>query len=106
MFEPDDYRTCHNCGKETYIDFRKLCQQCYTSSNKNIDNFIKYTQLSGLKFYLKIKPELQPCPHLEWVPYHNFLDIKYIAEGGFLRQLLKLTYQLKSKFVIKCYGAT
>ncbi|RHZ47028.1 hypothetical protein Glove_595g7 [Diversispora epigaea] len=104
MFEPDDYRTCHNCGKETYIDLRKLCQQCYTS---------------------------------EWVPYNKFLDIEYIAEGGFskifkatwnlngqkrhivLKALnnsknantkflneLKLTYQLKSKFVIKCYGAT
>ncbi|RHZ58784.1 hypothetical protein Glove_368g33 [Diversispora epigaea] len=133
MFEPVDYCACHNCGKETYIDLRKLCEQCYTSGNKNIDNFIKHTQLSGLKFYLKTKP----CPYLEWVPYNNFLDIEYIAEGGFskifkatcnlngqkrhivLKTLndsknadtkflneLKLTYQLKSKFVIKCYGAT
>ncbi|RHZ58767.1 hypothetical protein Glove_368g4 [Diversispora epigaea] len=141
MFEPADYRICHNCGKETYIDIRKLCQQCYTSGNKNIDNFIKHTQISGLKLFLKeyhkLKPELQPYLYLEWVPFNNFLDIEYIAEGGFskifkatwnlnfqkrnivLKVLnysknvdtkflneLKLTYQLKSKFVIKCYGAT
>ncbi|RHZ58769.1 hypothetical protein Glove_368g6 [Diversispora epigaea] len=143
MFEPDDYRICHNCGKITYIDIRRLCEQCYTSGNKNIDNFIKHTQISGLKLslkeYYKIKPELQPYLYLEWVPFNNFLDIEYIAEGGFskiykatweknsngqkkncvLKVLnnsknvdtkflneLKLTYQLKSKFLIKCYGAT
>ncbi|CAG8466474.1 4551_t:CDS:2, partial [Diversispora eburnea] len=120
MFEPVDYRTCHNCEKETYIDHKKLCQKCYKSGNKNIDKFIKHTQ-----------------PYLVWVPYNNFLNIKYIAEGGFskifkanwnsngqkrhivLKALnnsknadtkflneLKLNYELKSKFVIKCYGAT
>ncbi|RHZ45728.1 hypothetical protein Glove_658g26 [Diversispora epigaea] len=33
MFKPDEYRTCHNCGKVTYIDIRKLCQQCYANGN-------------------------------------------------------------------------
>ncbi|RHZ88780.1 hypothetical protein Glove_21g200 [Diversispora epigaea] len=137
MFEPNDYHICKNCGKVTYIDIRKLCQQCYTSGNKNIDNFIKHTQLS-IKFNLnKIRPELQS--YLEWVRFNNFLDIEPIAEGGFSRiykatwrknsngqkrrivlkvlndsknadtkflNELKLTYRLKSKFVIKCYGAT
>ncbi|RHZ58798.1 hypothetical protein Glove_368g45 [Diversispora epigaea] len=141
MFEPDDYRNCLNCGEVTYIDIKKLCQQCYTSGNKNIDNFIKHTQISGLKLclkeYHKLKPKLQPYLYLEWVPFNNFSDIEYIAAGGFskifkatlnlngqkrhivLKVLnysknvdtkflneLKLTYQLKSKFVIKCYGAT
>ncbi|RHZ58790.1 hypothetical protein Glove_368g34 [Diversispora epigaea] len=117
MFEPDDYRICHNCGEVTYIDIRKLCEQCYTSGNKNIDNFIKHTQISGLRLSLKeyrLKPKLQPYLYLEWVPFNNFLDIEYIAEvlnnsknvdTKFLNEL-KLTYQLKSKFVIKCYGAT
>ncbi|RHZ58764.1 hypothetical protein Glove_368g26 [Diversispora epigaea] len=141
MFEPDDYRTCHNCDEVAIIDIRKLCEQCYTSGNKKIDNFITDTQLSGLILFLKeykiIKPKSQPYPYLVWVSFNNFSDIKYIAEGGFskifkatwnlngqkrdivLKVLnysknadtkflneLKLIYQLKSKFVIKCYGAT
>ncbi|RHZ50929.1 hypothetical protein Glove_487g11 [Diversispora epigaea] len=100
MFEPDDYRTCLNCGEVTYIDIRKLCQQCYTSGNKNIDNFIKHTQLSGLKLYLKeyhkLKPELQPYLYLEWVPFNNFLDIEYIAEGGFSK-IFKATWNLNGQ---------
>ncbi|RHZ58757.1 hypothetical protein Glove_368g28 [Diversispora epigaea] len=140
MLEPADLNTCQNCGEVTYIDIKKLCQQCYTSGNKNIDNFIKHTQISGLRLSLKeyrLKPKLQPYLYLEWVPFNNFSDIEYIAAGGFsnifkaiwnlngqkkhivLKVLnysknvdtkflneLKLIYQLRSKFVIKCYGAT
>ena len=44
--------------------------QFYTSGNRVVDDFIKYTQIN----YINI---------MEFVPYNQFNDIKYIAEGGF-----------------------
>ncbi|RHZ58761.1 hypothetical protein Glove_368g22 [Diversispora epigaea] len=99
MLEPADLNTCQNCGEVTYIDIKKLCQQCYTSGNKNIDNFIKHTQISGLRLSLKeyrLKPKLQPYLYLEWVPFNNFSDIEYIAAGGFSK-FFKATLNLNGQ---------
>ncbi|RHZ49432.1 hypothetical protein Glove_521g12 [Diversispora epigaea] len=94
-------------------------------AKKNIlqDNYVNNVLLSVA--YINNIP-------LEWVPFDNFYDIKYIAKSGFsqiyngiceyrLKHVvlndsqnvdkeflngLKLIYQFKSKFVIKCHGVT
>jgi len=45
----------------------------YKSGNKVVDDFIRYTQINS---YLKVEI-------IEFVPYDQFKDIEFIAEGGF-----------------------
>jgi hypothetical protein len=63
---------------------RRWCQPCnakrfkdnfinWTSGNKDIDEFIKQSQLNAVYY--------RNC--LEWIPFEKFQNITYIAEGGF-----------------------
>src|SRR5581483_9789227 len=45
----------------------------WTSANKEIDELIRYTQLSAT----------QACDYLEWIPFEKFEMVKYIGSGGF-----------------------
>ncbi|EXX72470.1 hypothetical protein RirG_069060 [Rhizophagus irregularis DAOM 197198w] len=45
----------------------------WTSGNKDIDEFIQQSQLNTVYY--------RNC--LEWIPYENFQNITYMAEGGF-----------------------
>src|SRR5436190_14391025 len=82
-----NYGLCKECNQpNTGSDFRGYywCQSCnskhfqqdfnkWTSGNKEIDEFIQKFQLNAT------------CSQevLEWIPYENFSDIKYLAKGGF-----------------------
>ena len=62
-------RWCQSCNSKHFQqDFNK-----WTSGNKEIDKFIQQFQLNATCRY----------EALEWVPYENFYDIKYLAKGGF-----------------------
>ncbi|GES96341.1 kinase-like domain-containing protein [Rhizophagus clarus] len=78
------YRKCKECNKTRRIfDVEyQICFLCYNlkiilkpeqSGNKVIDNFIRYTQIN--KAITKGK--------MEFVPYDQFKNIEFIAEGGF-----------------------
>ena len=77
-----NYPYCEDCNQNyTGVDWCKECnakhfQQNFekgTSGNIDIDKFIQETQLSANKSE-KV---------LEWIPYDRFLNIEYIAKGGF-----------------------
>ncbi len=53
----------------------------YKSGNKIVDDFIKYTQ-SEL-FIQSTQSKLEFNMMMEFVPYNQFEDIEFIAEGGF-----------------------
>ncbi|GES87805.1 kinase-like domain-containing protein [Rhizophagus clarus] len=75
--------TCNNCKKRrTIYENRQTCQMCYkimiiikpkSSGNEVIEDFIKYTQRDYVRAGGK----------MEYVPYDQFKDIEFIAEGGF-----------------------
>ncbi|GBB91323.1 hypothetical protein RclHR1_18540002 [Rhizophagus clarus] len=60
---------CQPCNAKRFTDNFKN----WTSGNKDIDEFIKQSQINAV-YYTK-------C--LEWIPFENFQNINYIAEGGF-----------------------
>ncbi|GBC09450.1 hypothetical protein RclHR1_08880003 [Rhizophagus clarus] len=62
----ESHQICHVCYK---IKLKNVKQ----SGNKIIDDFIRYTQINLIKDTGK----------LEFVPYDQFKNIKFIAEGGF-----------------------
>src|ERR1044071_6960265 len=75
---------CDGCKKKRkrFEEDHKFCRVCYISNtsfkptgNKAIDDFIKGTQCDDFKDYGRI----------ETVPYDQFKDIEFIAEGGFSR---------------------
>ena len=77
-----NFGLCYECSKPN--TGRRWCQSCnskhfqqdfnkWTSGNKEIDKFIQQFQLNAT-----CRQEA-----LEWVPYENFDDIKYLAKGGF-----------------------
>ncbi|RHZ61661.1 hypothetical protein Glove_346g78 [Diversispora epigaea] len=79
--------SCLKC-KRKLINSMQLCKRCFilekgylvvNSGNKNIDNFIKESQSSVNRF-------------LEWVPYDEFENIKYIGKGGFSK-IYKATWK-------------
>jgi len=45
----------------------------WTSGNKNIDEFIRQSQLNALSY----------ASNLEWIPFENFQNVTYITRGGF-----------------------
>src|SRR3989337_841456 len=76
------YEKCNECKKrrKPFKKDHKICRTCYRSNaifkpigNKIIDDFIKYTQCNLLKDDGK----------MESVPYDQFKDVEFIAEGGF-----------------------
>ena len=71
---------CSECNQKKLDVNHQVCRNCYKiktiykpSGNKVIDEFIKYTLINDNKFAGK----------MEFVPYDQFKDIEFIAEGGF-----------------------
>src|SRR3954464_6482342 len=59
-----------NCGE--FVSCNKCIKIKFISSgNKVVDDFIRYTQTNG------------SCWKMEFVPYNNFKDVEFFAEGGF-----------------------
>ena len=74
-------RICENCSQECLATlYCELCVQNYlkanfsnwSSGNDNIDNLIKKCQMETL----------MPEKVIEWIPYDNLQNIKYLTEGG------------------------
>src|SRR3954452_4012529 len=74
-------RICENCSQECLAtSYCELCVQNYlkanfsnwTSGNDSIDNLIKKCQMETLS----------PEKVIEWIPYNNLRNIKYLTEGG------------------------
>jgi hypothetical protein len=78
------YKKCNNCNRKrkTSEENHQICHVCHKiktvlkpkqSGNKVIGDFIRYTQVN----------HDEPGGKLEFVPYEQFKDIEFIAEGGF-----------------------
>ena len=74
-------RICENCNQECLATlYCELCVRNYlkanfpnwTSGNDDIDNLIRECQLETLN----------PQKVIEWIPYDNLQNIKYLTEGG------------------------
>ncbi|EXX51081.1 Skm1p [Rhizophagus irregularis DAOM 197198w] len=74
-------RICENCNKECLATL--FCEHCvrnylkanflnWTSRNDDIDNLVQECQLKTLG----------PSYIIEWIPYNNFQNIKYLTKGG------------------------
>ncbi|EXX60717.1 Kcc4p [Rhizophagus irregularis DAOM 197198w] len=74
-------RLCENCALECLATL--YCEHCvrtylknnfsnWTSGNSNIDNLIQECQMETFS----------PDRVIEWIPYNNLQDIKYITKGG------------------------
>jgi hypothetical protein len=75
-------RTCENCKEKCLATL--YCEFCvrnylkakfsnWTSGNDDIDNLIQKCQMETL----------HPQMIVEWVPYNNLKNIKYLTKGGF-----------------------
>ncbi|EXX69019.1 kinase-like domain-containing protein [Rhizophagus irregularis DAOM 181602=DAOM 197198] len=75
-------RICENCQDECLATL--YCEHCirnylkenfsnWTSGNNDVDNLIKKCQIKAL------------CPYkiIEWIPYNNLQNIKYLTKGGY-----------------------
>ncbi len=74
-------RICENCHEECLATL--YCEHCirnylktkfsnWTSGNNDIDNLIQKCQMKSIS----------PYNIMEWIPYHNFRNIKYLTKGG------------------------
>ena len=75
-------KKCNECNKrrKTLDKSHQICHVCYKlrkifkpSGNKVIDDFIRYTQINLTTVRGK----------MEFVPYEQFKNVEFIAEGGF-----------------------
>src|SRR6266542_5968787 len=75
-------RICENCNQKCLATlYCEYCVQNYlknkfsnwTSGNNDIDNLIKKCQMETLR----------PNTVIEWIPYNNLQNIKYLTRGGF-----------------------
>src|SRR5438034_8629664 len=75
-------RICENCNQECLATlYCEYCVQDYlkakfsnrTSRNNDIDNLIQKCQMETL----------MPEKIIEWIPYGNLQDVKYLTKGGF-----------------------
>ncbi|POG61604.1 kinase-like domain-containing protein [Rhizophagus irregularis DAOM 181602=DAOM 197198] len=75
-------RICENCNQECLATL--YCEYCirnylkgkfshWTSGNDDIDNLIQKCQMESL----------MPDVIIEWIPYNNLINIKYLTKGGF-----------------------
>jgi hypothetical protein len=75
-------RICENCAQKCLATL--YCEFCvrnylkanfsrWTSGNSDIDNLIQKCQMETL----------MPSIIVEWIPYNNLQNIKYLTEGGF-----------------------
>src|ERR1044072_3272733 len=77
------FRKCNGCKRRRkFLDeSHQVCNVCYNtanvackqSGNKVIDDFIRHTQVNYARKGGK----------LEFVPYDQFKDVEFIAEGGY-----------------------
>ena len=78
------YKKCNECKRrrKALDESHQICHVCYKlktivkpkqSGNKVIDDFIKHTQINYVVDSGK----------MEFVPYDQFKDVEFIAEGGF-----------------------
>ncbi|RGB42663.1 hypothetical protein C1646_750712 [Rhizophagus diaphanus] len=74
-------RNCENCQKECLAEL--YCEHCFrnyleaqfskwTSENEKIDNIIQKCQMETIS----------PDKIIEWIPYNNLQNIKYLTKGG------------------------
>jgi hypothetical protein len=74
-------RVCENCNQKCLATL--YCEYCvrnylkqnfsnWTSGNDDIDNLVKACQMKSL----------EPDSIVEWIPYNNFENIKYLTKGG------------------------
>src|SRR5207247_1344451 len=75
-------RICENCNQKCLATlYCEYCVQNYlkanfpnwTSGNNDIDNLIQKSQMETL----------MPNKVIEWIPYNNLQNIKYLTSGGF-----------------------
>jgi hypothetical protein len=82
MYNEGTKRICEICNKECLATL--FCEQCvrnylkinftnWTSGNDDIDKLIQKCQMKSL----------MPNMIVEWIPYSNLEDIKYLTKGGF-----------------------
>ena len=82
VFNEGTKRVCENCNQKCLATL--YCEYCvrnylkdnfsnWTSENDDIDNLIRECQIKTL------------LPHavIEWIPYNNLQNIKYLTKGGF-----------------------
>jgi hypothetical protein len=82
LFNEGERRTCEICKKKCLATL--YCEYCvrnylktnflnWTSGNKDIDNLIRKCQMETL----------YPKLIVEWIPFNNLRNIKYLTKGGF-----------------------
>src|SRR5688572_23891098 len=81
LFNEGTKRICENCNKECLATL--YCEYCvrnylkanfksWTSENNDIDNLIQKCQMETSR----------PNVVIEWIPYNNLQNIKYLTKGG------------------------
>src|SRR6266540_3686856 len=81
FFNEGKKRLCENCKQECLATL--YCEHCirnylkvnfsnWTSGNDDIDNLIQKCQLDSLS----------PDSIVEWIPYNNLQNFKYLTKGG------------------------
>ncbi|RIA96660.1 kinase-like domain-containing protein [Glomus cerebriforme] len=82
LFDSETKRVCENCNQECLATlYCECCIQNYlktnlsnwSSGNSSIDNLIRECQAKALH------PEMI----IEWIPYINLQNVKYLTKGGF-----------------------
>ncbi|RIA85107.1 hypothetical protein C1645_831282 [Glomus cerebriforme] len=81
LYNSGTKRICENCNRECLATL--YCEYCvrnylkanfsnWTSGNDDIDNLIQECQMKSLT----------PDNIVEWIPYNNLQNIKYLTKGG------------------------
>ncbi|CAB4436710.1 unnamed protein product [Rhizophagus irregularis] len=123
IFNSGAKRICENCKQECLATL--YCEYCvrnylkedfsnWTSGNDDIDNLIQKCQMESL----------MPNMVVEWIPYSDLVNIKYLTKGGFSEiytadwitgganqswfEEVKSHLTISNKWprVLKCYGLT
>jgi hypothetical protein len=82
LYNEGTKRICENCQEECLATL--FCEYCvrnylkakfssWTSGNNDIDNLLRNCQLETIA----------PDKIVEWIPYNNLQNIKYLTKGGF-----------------------
>ena len=82
LYNEGTKRICENCHDECLATL--YCEHCvrnylkakfsnWTSGNNDVDNLIQQCQMETIA----------PDRIVEWIPYNNLQDIKYLTKGGF-----------------------
>ena len=99
----ETYKKCNECNRrrKTLDESHQICHVCYNyktaatykpSGNKVIDDFIRYTQTNYANY-------IKTVGRMEFVPYNQFNDVEFIAEGGFSK-IYKATWIDRNRTVV------